>query len=194
MFGSSPSSVGSWQRGLRASHASRVGCSFPEHLWLHTCLYKGRSERAKREEEGKCKYLVHLCIAASAIKAREGYNYRSGSCAAQFSLVWRQAASGRRLNGTLGLRVTDEKIFKQPQKPWSFPVASDHRSQGVVIVVAHFQCAHTWLRPANFPCDFSELHLAARLALSQPTANFIGQLRLRLMKATRPVCSEAPRQ
>lgn len=57
------------------------------NTWLHMCLYKGRSERAKREEEGKCKYLVHLCIVASAIQAEEGYNYRPGSRAAQFSLV-----------------------------------------------------------------------------------------------------------
>lgn len=75
----------SWQRDYALK--TPVGCLFPEHLWLHMCLYKGRSERAKREEEGKCKYLVHLCIAASVIKAREGYNYRPGSCAAQFSLV-----------------------------------------------------------------------------------------------------------
>lgn len=137
MFGSSPSSVGSWQRDCVLY--TRVGCLFPEHLWLHMCLYKGRSERAKREEEGKCKYLVHLCIAASAIKAREGYNYRSGSCAAQFSLVWRQAASGRRLNGTLGLRVTDEKkVSSNLKRPWSFPVASDHRSQGLSLLLHIF--------------------------------------------------------
>lgn len=47
------------------------------------CVYVG----TERKKEGKCKYLVHLCIAASVIKARMSYNYHPGSCAAHFSVV-----------------------------------------------------------------------------------------------------------
>lgn len=47
-------------------------------------VYIGTDRSAQRE---KCKYLVHLCMAASLIKARKGYNYHPGSCATHFSVM-----------------------------------------------------------------------------------------------------------
>lgn len=107
----------------------------------------------------------------------------------------RRGASGRAAwNGTPGLTVKDEKSAKQPQNPLVISCCKWSSQREVVIVVAHFHCAHTWLRPADFPCVFSEFCLTARLSLSQPTAYFIALLRLRLTKATWPACSKALRQ
>lgn len=92
-------------------------------------------------------------------------------------------------NGTPGLTVKDKKIAKQPQKPWSFPVASDRRSERLPTVLHYFKVHILWLRPANFPYVLSGLPLTARLALSKPTTNFIDPLRLRPTKATQPTCT-----
>lgn len=66
------------------------------------CLYKGQKEK----KEGKCKYLVHLCITASVIRAQISYNYRPGSCAAQFSLVKKRQKKGGTVCGTWDLKVS----------------------------------------------------------------------------------------
>lgn len=75
---------------------------------------KGQRERAQRAKEGKCKYLVHVCIAGSVIKARISYNYHPGSCAAQFSVVKR--AKGDYM-WDAGPKVSKHK---KPQNPGCF--------------------------------------------------------------------------
>lgn len=89
-----------------------------------------------REKEGKCKYLVHLCMAASVIKARISYNYRPGSCAAQFSLV-KKKKHNRQIVGRGRLNVghgTSKYRKLETSKPRLFPVANNYSQLGMEFV------------------------------------------------------------
>lgn len=135
-----------------------------------TCLYKGGSERAKREE-GKCKYLVHLCIAASVIKPERVIIITQDHVPLGSLLC-----DGRRRAGGVkwdaGPCKQGRKKCKATSKALVISCCKWSTRQEVVDVVALFQSAHTWLRPAGFPYVLSLPLLTARLALSQPTTNF----------------------
>lgn len=88
-------------------------CEFLFNPFARVCVYI-----RDRKKEGKCKYLVHLCITASVIRAQMSYNYRPGSCAAQFSLVKKE--------GGLYVGHGTSKYRKlKTSKPRLFPVASE---------------------------------------------------------------------
>lgn len=94
--------------------------------------------------EGKCKYLVHLCIAASVIKARMSYNYRPGSCAAKFSVVKKGKKQGDYMWDMGPQSIESSK----PQNPGCFLLQIKSSQPGIVIVTAHSQCCNPHI------CDY----------------------------------------
>lgn len=86
-------------------------------------------------KEGKCKYLVHLCIAASVIKARVSYNYHLGSCAAQFSVVKKK---GKKQGGLYVGHGTSKYRKLKTSKPRLLPVTNNSSQPGIIIVCCTF--------------------------------------------------------